>query len=825
MGFMDEDTAQSTTKPQISIPAEIPPSEPSPEQQPAQGNSKLEQKSPTQQPSSDQAPTISQPRIQAVPPQAPFRQSPPAPKAVPLRPTLSTPVPQQANKTSVKFHKSSTREETTPATAAETPAPAAQATQPPAPPTPTVTSPPPSPQAIHPAASPSTQATSSEASPTAQPPVVPAEPISPPSPPPASPMFSEPPLAQTPAQPQQEPTPATLTPWQDNESTPALPISEGEFDASGIADEEFFDEPTSPSVVPTSTQTAAATQVEPVAHQDPSSNAASRKYALIGQVLFDSYAVLDLIGEGSTCYVYSAMQVDSANEAIVAVKTPKVVTPGIKDRFSQAVIKHGKLKHPHIVRSLKYLESPEQVPFFILENQQGVTLEEILQSVDRLDDEDAIALILIQLAAAVEFAHSLGITHDWLTPHNILLADENEQLQVKVSDFQLAGLTDFTSGIKDICYLSPEAVRGQPPTPQSDVYSLGAIAFRMVTGQLPFGGKSRGEETTPDPLAKYGPDLKRVHQLNQIVQEALEFELSWRLDTAVAFKEAIQEWIDAVHAELATEPDYATGVSELPSFDPPAQEGFAPQPLPQAQGQPYAPEPAPLIIRPSEPELTSTPPTVPPTLPESPSSEPVLPTAEVSQQQSRRARRALNRTGKQQLRQAIHELSALKQKQFEKEQSVAMKFTEKIASETEGPRRSPLATMARLIATIVICGGVTIGCVVYILMNPQQVRESYLQASRQLSMLLPGKVAQPEEVAEGPKIVPEKPKKADKERPALKPHEIRANTQDWAVPREPGQAPLSTNSPSFGVTNNWVGPKRKGNRVRIEYRDYENRGN
>lgn len=589
------------------------------------------------------------------------------------------------------------------------------------------------------------------------------------------------------------------------------PVGYSDFSAEKISDQEFFDEEELESVVLKATATAPSQGLAA-----PKGDTANRKLSLIGQTLFDNYAVLDLIGEGSFCFVYTAMQLN--NEEIVAVKTPKVLNPQVKGHFQQAVVKQGKLRHPHIVKSLHYLESPDGQPFYMMENQQGVTLEEILQSVEKLDDEDAIALILTQTASALEYAHNHQCTHDRLTPHNILLIDENEQLQVKVCDFQVAAVADTagdtTSRTRAMAYLSPETLSNRVSTPQSDLYSLGAIAFRMVTGHLPFDGRGRLEaDQSPEPLARFNPDLKRVHQLDEIVQEALDAEPQYRTDTVTTFKQAVQDWIQAVHADFAAEPEYYTSEMPIPDTD---------QATP---GEPRSFEP----VSSTQPAPPLTPLPVDAQIAGYQPAPPVVPAAELSNliqdvnpQQRRRIRRAQSRTGPQSIRSTIRELVALKKRQSQEEQSAAMKFTEQVAAQTAGPRRSPLATMTRLIAFIVICGGLTIGCITFILTNPSQVREMYFQASRQLSMILPGRKTEPEEmvIEEGPKIVLEKPKAIPTVR-KLKPNEIHATPPQWAVPREPGQGNYATESPSFGVTNNATQNKRRPSRVRIEYRDYE----
>ena len=596
------------------------------------------------------------------------------------------------------------------------------------------------------------------------------------------------------------------------------PAGYSDFNAGTISDEEFFDEDELQIVGKPQLQPAPDASQSLAAPKGAAANP-NRKISLIGQTLFDNYAVMDLIGEGSYCFVYSAMQLN--NDDVVAVKTPKVLNQQVKEKFQQAVVKQGRLKHPHIIKSLHYLESPDGQPFYMMENQQGVTLEEILQSVEKLDDEDAIALILTQTASALEYAHNHQCTHDRLTPHNILLIDENEQLQVKICDFQIAAVADIagdtTSKTRAFAYLSPETLSGGPVTAQSDVYSLGAIAFRMATGHLPFDGRGRVDaEQAPEPLARFNPDLKRVHQLNDIVQEALDAEPQYRTDSITTFKQAVQEWIQAVHAEFAEEPDYDT--TEVPVMDLGEAPTYAQPDLYQG-AEPETP------IQYHQPEQTP--------VTESYQPPPVVPATELSNlvqdvtpQQRRRIRKGQSRTGPQRIRSTIRELVALKKKQSNQEQTVVMKFAEQVAAQTAGPRRSPLATMARLIGFIVVCGGLTVGCITYILTNPKQVREMYFQASRQLSMILPGRKTEPEEipVEEGPKIVLEKPKKdAGPFKRKLKPHEIHTTLQPWAVPRQPGQTNPSSDSPSFGVTNNSAQNKRRASRVRIEYSNYDDR--
>ena len=522
--------------------------------------------------------------------------------------------------------------------------------------------------------------------------------------------------------------------------------------------------------------------------------------SLLGQTLFETYAVLDLIGEGTLNFVYSAMKLDSDNESIVAIKTPKAVNPNANESFGAAVIQHGKLKHQHIVRSLAYLESPAGQPFYVMEHTQGVPLEDVLQSVEKLDDEDAIAVILLQTAAALEYAHSQGIVHGQITPQNILLLDENEQLKVKVADFQIAAISN-TTGDTTIQnrigpYLSPEVLNGGSPSQQSDVYSMAVLAYRMVTGQFPFADfRRRDPELLPEPLAKFGPDLKQVHHLNEIVQESLQYEADYRVESISHFKNEVQNWINSVHEEFASEPDYTVDIE-----------------IPALLNNPNLPPAEPVIQEPaivSAPETKIPPSEAPPTVPREQQVELVSDAAPTK----RRSRRSNKRTGQQNIRSTISELLVLKQKQSKQSETAVMKFTEKIAA--EGPRLSPAATISRLVATILVLGGFTIFCVAFIITNPERVRQCYTDASVQLSRLLPRK----ETKIEKPIVkVPDNARTNIKTaKPKLDTRNIHVNTPEWAVQHEAGYVAPDQSNPFGNNSSN----KPRGNRVRIEYRDYK----
>lgn len=501
------------------------------------------------------------------------------------------------------------------------------------------------------------------------------------------------------------------------------------------------------------------------------------KFPLVGQILYDSYALLAAIGENARCEIYSAMQLK--NDTLVAIKTAKGTDSVFFRNFGDAAKTHGKLKHPNIVRSLAYLESGQGQPFYVMENVAGVTLEEILASVEKLDDEVAIAMVISQAAAALEYAHQKEIYHGRLTPHNILMADQNDQLQAKLMDFQLAAVCATTSDAgSDDPYLSPETHQGQPFSAKSDIYSLGVIAYRVATGIVPQKVVDPSRQLNLEPVAKHSPDLRRANQLDELIQQALKPEPSYRFASASEFKEAVQDWIQKVHEEFDLLDDSA---GDDGTIDGETGEFESAQPASESESSKSVP-------------------------------------AETPAERRKRKRR---RKG-QVIRTTIHQLVELKRRQHNQERTAVMRFTESVSA--KGPRQSPLVSLVKLIVAITLFAGLGLGSAFYIVSNPERTKDSFKEASRRLSELIfrrgnkeQGINNDQEQIKVGVEpMIKASPTSKLKLPPKAHSLDIRATPQFWALPE--GQRGLTGNqSPSFGVTNNWQG--KKGNRRTIERLD------
>jgi serine/threonine protein kinase len=264
------------------------------------------------------------------------------------------------------------------------------------------------------------------------------------------------------------------------------------------------------------------------------------------------YEILDTIGCGSMGSVFKA--VDPAFDRIVAIKTVRLDLPSrspkyasFKSRFYQEARILGSLSHPNITALFDMGETPEGQPFMVMEYQTGDSLEDVLEGASGLELDRAIRT-LEPIAAAVDYAHGKGVVHRDLKPSNILIDDD----VVKITDFGIAKIVNmnFTTGATILgtpSYMAPEQVNSDSHGKHADIFSLGVIAFEMLSGELPFPGNNvntilykvlGAEPIQPRNLEHRGIDSGRW---NDVFSKALHKDPEMRYESASAFVEALNE--------------------------------------------------------------------------------------------------------------------------------------------------------------------------------------------------------------------------------------------------------------------------------------------
>ena len=224
----------------------------------------------------------------------------------------------------------------------------------------------------------------------------------------------------------------------------------------------------------------------------------------IPPVIDDRYRIEQLLGRGGMGTVYRAR--DVRLDRLVAIKVVRaelLADPDARQRFRREADIVARLQHPGIVAVHGSGALADGSGYVVMEFVRGEDLRRTLQREGRLDPLRAIQ-ILAPVCRAIEAAHREGVLHRDLKPENILLA--NEGGEAKVLDFGLAtviadervetrgpladaGVFTVEGAIVGTpAYMAPEQLRGGAPDARTDVFSLGVIAYEMLSGELPFGG-------------------------------------------------------------------------------------------------------------------------------------------------------------------------------------------------------------------------------------------------------------------------------------------------------------------------------------------------
>lgn len=254
---------------------------------------------------------------------------------------------------------------------------------------------------------------------------------------------------------------------------------------------------------------------------------------MIGTIIGGRFQIEELLGVGGTSVVYKAKQL--CVNRYVAVKTLKFQIgdrPTLGERFQREVSSLLTLNHPNIVTIYDCVFDEENQPFIVMDYLRGRSLDRLILEEGNLSIEKFLTIIL-QIFSAVEHAHKKGIVHRDLKPGNIVLVDD-EMNFVKVVDFGLAKLGEESRKITrsgelwgSPPYMSPEQCIGEPVDERSDIYSLGAVMFEMLSGREPFTASTVYELiqqhllSSPPPIAKANPDISVPPQLEKVVFKAL----------------------------------------------------------------------------------------------------------------------------------------------------------------------------------------------------------------------------------------------------------------------------------------------------------------
>jgi len=221
------------------------------------------------------------------------------------------------------------------------------------------------------------------------------------------------------------------------------------------------------------------------------------------RTFLNRYQAIRLLGEGGMGKVYLAKQLDLGRQVVVKVMHDNVAAdPKFRERFERETRVMATFQHPYAVTLYDAsLDDPEG-PCIIMEFVKGITLDQMVANNNGRLSSGRVGRLLGQLCEVLQAAHAEGVIHRDLKPANLMIVEPDTPYEkLKVMDFGLAKLIDGPAlneanastpefAVGTPAYIFPEQVRGEEADHRGDIYSVGIIMFEMLTGRLPFAGRS-----------------------------------------------------------------------------------------------------------------------------------------------------------------------------------------------------------------------------------------------------------------------------------------------------------------------------------------------
>ncbi|MGC9336069.1 MAG: protein kinase domain-containing protein [Anaerolineae bacterium] len=271
-----------------------------------------------------------------------------------------------------------------------------------------------------------------------------------------------------------------------------------------------------------------------------------------GSTVQDRYHILEEIGRGGMAVVYKAYQ--PALERYVAIKAlPQELTYDREfvERFLREARAAAKLNHPNIV-TIHDVGQADSTYFIVMEYVDGRSLADLLKHSAPLPQQRVVQIIS-HMASALDYAHRHGFVHRDIKPGNVLL---DAQGVAKLTDFGIVKaaegtrLTQTGTLLGTPAYMSPEQARGLEVGHLTDVYSLGVIAYELLSGRVPFSGETMA---VLHAHAYEAPDLQPLPpRARGVLQKALAKRPEQRFPSAGAFAQGLIKAVTGVSAGSGT---------------------------------------------------------------------------------------------------------------------------------------------------------------------------------------------------------------------------------------------------------------------------------
>jgi serine/threonine protein kinase len=315
---------------------------------------------------------------------------------------------------------------------------------------------------------------------------------------------------------------------------------------------------TDPMAVSGPRSTAAAVRGEP--------KAAPAHANLVGQTLDKRYKIERKLGEGGMSFVYLAT--DIATQAQFAIK---VLSEALShDANAMARLRREaalgmRLAHPNVCHIMRLGETEDGLVYVVMPYVNGEILADRNNRLGHIPLSDTVKFVK-DMAAGLSVAHELKIVHRDLKPENVMICKSPDgSEQAVVMDFGLAKERKAEGELQKLTatgiilgtpeFMSPEQLRGKPLDPRTDIYSLALMTYEMLTGKLPFQGRTQQEmmiarlRSDPMPIRRMRPELDIPEAVEKTLAKAMSRNPDDRYQTVVEFADALATSAGGVTAE------------------------------------------------------------------------------------------------------------------------------------------------------------------------------------------------------------------------------------------------------------------------------------
>jgi serine/threonine protein kinase len=277
--------------------------------------------------------------------------------------------------------------------------------------------------------------------------------------------------------------------------------------------------------------------------------------SLIGETLDDQYEIVRKIGEGGMSTVYLAMdRTTRERHAIKVLSAALSQDSNAMERLRREASFGMRLAHPNVCHIIRLGETADGLVYVVMPFIEGEILSDRTHRLGQISLEEA-ARLASDIAAGMHLAHGLEIIHRDLKPENIMVCKRPDGSEYGVvMDFGLAKERKAEGELRKLtatgiilgtpAFMSPEQLRGKPIDTRSDIYALGLMTYEMLTGKLPFQGRTQQEmviarlRSEPIPLRESRPDLDLPESVEHVLVRSMERYPDDRYQTAIEFARA-----------------------------------------------------------------------------------------------------------------------------------------------------------------------------------------------------------------------------------------------------------------------------------------------